>query len=168
MAETLYWGVTMAETFGLFCHVGQTEARRGPGSEPSTFPPLFTVMNRSGVKVTGGEVEEELELWADAADSGRMNVRSDMPEDALEVVLSRLDNAMGRVEGVARTMRARVRKAEIAAVEARDADVDRANLAEALDEARGREAVLQDAAQSASDALDSAISDLRGLLTEEG
>ncbi len=93
-----------------------------------------------------------------------MNVRSDMPEDALEVVVARLDRAMGRVESVARTMRARVRKAEAAAVEARDADVDRANLAEALDEARGREAALQEAAQAASDALDGAITDLRGLL----
>ncbi|WP_291841573.1 DUF4164 family protein [Maricaulis sp.] len=91
-------------------------------------------------------------------------MRSDMPEDALEVVVARLDRAMGRVESVARTMRARVRKAEAAAVEARDADVDRANLAEALDEARGREAALQEAAQAASDALDGAITDLRGLL----
>ena len=97
-----------------------------------------------------------------------MNVRADMPEDALEAVVARLDTAMSRVEGVARSMRERVRRAETAAVEARDADVDRANLADALDQARGREAVLQDAAQAASDALDTAITDLRDFLTEEG
>lgn len=124
-------------------------------------------MKRSGVNVTGDEVDEELELCRDAADFGRMNVRADMPEDALEAVVARLDAAMSRVEGVAQTMRERVRRAESAAVEARDADVDRANLAEALDQARGREAVLQDAAQAASDTLDVAITDLRDLLTEE-
>ncbi|WP_304073497.1 DUF4164 family protein [Maricaulis maris] len=97
-----------------------------------------------------------------------MNVRADMPEDALEAVVARLDTAMSRVEGVARSMRERVRRAEAAAIEARDADVDRANLADALDQARGREAVLQDAAQAASDALDTAITDLRDFLTEEG
>ncbi|MDF1769348.1 DUF4164 family protein [Maricaulis sp.] len=96
-----------------------------------------------------------------------MNVRSDMPEDALEVVIARLDKAMGRVEDVARSMRNRVHKAEAAAIEARDADVDRANLAEALDQARGREAALQEAAQMASDTLDVAIADLRDLMAEE-
>lgn len=125
-------------------------------------------MNRMGVKVAGDKLEEELELWRDTADFERMNVRADMPEDALEAVVVRLDSAMSRVEGVARSMRERVRLAEAAAIEARDADVDRANLAEALDQARGREAVLQDAAQAASDALDTAITDLRDLLTEEG
>ena len=97
-----------------------------------------------------------------------MNVRSDMPDDALGAVVARLDRAMGRVEGVARAMSIRGRQAEAAAIEARDADVDRAKLAEALDEARGREAALQDAAQAASDALDTAIADLRGLLSETG
>ncbi|MFY0636547.1 DUF4164 family protein [Maricaulis maris] len=97
-----------------------------------------------------------------------MNVRSDMPEDVLDAVIARLDKAMGRVEGAARSMRNRVHTAEAAAIEARDADVDRANLAEALDQARGREAVLQDAAQIASDTLDVAIADLRDLMAEEG
>jgi len=95
-----------------------------------------------------------------------MNVPADMPDDALEVVIARLDAAMGRVEGVARAMRARVHRAEAAAIEARDADADRANLAEALDVARGREATLQDAAQFASDTLDGAILELRDLLAE--
>jgi Domain of unknown function (DUF4164) len=95
-----------------------------------------------------------------------MNVRPDTPHDALEAVIARLDTAMGFVEDVARSMRTRVQRAEMAAMEARDADVDRANLAEALDGARGREAALQEAAQAASDALDTAIADLRDLMVE--
>ena len=96
-----------------------------------------------------------------------MNVRPDMPEDALEAVIARLDGAMTRVEGAARSMRTRVKRAELAAIEARDSDVDRAHLAEALDQARGREAALQEAAQFASDTLDGAIAELRDLLLEE-
>jgi len=129
--------------------------------------PFFIGMNRSGVKVTGDKVDEELELSRDTADSQRMNVRSDMPEDALEVVIARLDKAMGRVEDVARSMRNRVHKAEAAASEARDADVERANPPEAPEQAPGREAALQEAAQMASDTLDVAIADLRDLMAEE-
>ncbi len=97
-----------------------------------------------------------------------MNVRPDMPEDAIEAMVARLDAAMSRVEGAGRAMRTRVERAERAAMEARDSDADRANLAEALDQARGREALLQEAAQTASDALDGAIEDLRKLMAEEG
>jgi Domain of unknown function (DUF4164) len=119
------------------------------------------------LNAAGDKVDQELELCRDTVESQRMNVRPDMPEDALEAVIARLDGAMTRVEGAARSMRTRVKRAELAAIEARDADVDRAHLAEALDQARGREAALQEAAQFASDTLDGAIAELRDLLLEE-
>ena len=95
-----------------------------------------------------------------------MNVRSDVPPDPLKTAVARLDGAMTRVESVARRMRQRVEQAESSAEEARNADVDRARLAEALDAARGREAALQEAAEAASDALDRAITDLRDMAGE--
>lgn len=119
------------------------------------------------LNAAGDKVDQELELCRDTVESQRMNVRPDMPEDALEAVIARLDGAMTRVEGAARSMRTRVKRAELAAIEARDSDVDRAHLAEALDQARGREAALQEAAQFASDTLDGAIAELRDLLLEE-
>lgn len=96
-----------------------------------------------------------------------MNVRSELPPDPLQEAVARLDGAMTRVERVAGRMRARVERAETAADQARNADDDRARLAEALDEARGREAALHQAAQDASDALDRAIEELRILAAEE-
>ncbi|BDX00661.1 DUF4164 family protein [Maricaulis maris] len=142
-----------------------------PGGRPTgrgtSIWPLFTAMKGYELNAAGDEVDQELELCRDTVDSQRMNVRPDMPEDALEAVIARLDGAMTRVEGAARSMRSRVKRAELAAIEARDADVDRAHLAEALDEARGREAALQEAAQFASDALDGAITELRDLLRGE-
>jgi ABC-type transporter Mla subunit MlaD len=96
-----------------------------------------------------------------------MNVRPDVPEDPLKDAVARLDGAMSRVERVAGRMRARVERAEAAVDLARNADDDRARLAEALDLARGREAALQDAAQNASEALDRAISELRRMAGEE-
>jgi len=90
-----------------------------------------------------------------------MNVRPDVPNDPLRDAVARLDGAMSRVERVAGRMRARVERAEAAADQARNADDDRARLAEELDLARGREAALHTAAQDASDALDRAIAELR-------
>ena len=124
-------------------------------------------MKRPELNAAGDKVDQELELCRDTVESQRMNVRPDMPEDALEAVIARLDGAMTRVEGAARSMRTRVKRAELAAIEARDADVDRAHLAEALDQARGRETALQEAAQFASDTLDGAMAELRDLLLEE-
>ena len=96
-----------------------------------------------------------------------MNVRPDVPNDPLRDAVARLDGAMSRVERVAGRMRARVERAEAAADQARNADDDRARLAEALDLARGREAALHAAAQDASDALDRAIAELRLHVGEE-
>ena len=137
------------------------------GRRRTSIWPLFTDMKRPELNAAGDKVDQELELCRDTVESHRMNVRPDMPEDALEAVIARLDGAMTRVEGAARSMRTRVKRAELAAIEARDADVDRAHLAEALDQARGREAALQEAAQFASDTLDGAIAELRDLLLEE-
>jgi hypothetical protein len=96
-----------------------------------------------------------------------MNMRPDASEDPLIAAVQRLDGAMTRIEGVTARLRARADSAEMAAMEARDADADRARLAEALDESRDREACLQVAAQEASDALDRAIDDLRLVVDEE-
>lgn len=96
-----------------------------------------------------------------------MNVRPEAPADPLQSAVDRLDGAMSRVEQVARRMRARVAQAEAEVEQARNADDDRARLAEELDIARGREATLQEAAQTASDAMDRAIVDLRHLASEE-
>jgi ABC-type transporter Mla subunit MlaD len=96
-----------------------------------------------------------------------MNVRSELPSDPLQEAVARLDGAMTRVERVAGRMRARVERAETAADQARNADDDRARLAEALDVSRGREAALHQAAQEASDALDRAIEELRTLAADE-
>ena len=139
----------------------------GLGRRRTSISPLFTAMKRPELNAAGDKVDQELELCRDTVESQRMNVRPDMPEDALEAVIARLDGAMTRVEGAARSMRTRVKRAELAAIEARDADVDRAHLAEALDQARGRETALQEAAQFASDRLDGAIAELRDLLLEE-
>jgi Domain of unknown function (DUF4164) len=137
------------------------------GRRRTSIWPLFTDMKRPELNAAGDKVDQELELCRDTVESQRMNVRPDMPEDALEAVIARLDGAMTRVEGAARAMRTRVKRAELAAIEARDADADRAHLAETLDQARGREAALQEAAQFASDTLDGAIAELRDLLLEE-
>ncbi|WP_203293850.1 DUF4164 family protein [Maricaulis parjimensis] len=96
-----------------------------------------------------------------------MNVRSDVTEDPLQAAISRLDGAMSRVEGLAGQLRARAERAELEAAQSRDADDDRSRLAAALDEAQGREAALQEAAQDASDALDRAIGDLRLMMEAE-
>lgn len=96
-----------------------------------------------------------------------MSVRSDSSADPLAAAVRRLDVAMTRIEEVTARLRARAQNAEMATTEARDANADRALLAEALDGARGREAVLQMAAQEASDALDRAIEDLRLVVGEE-
>jgi Domain of unknown function (DUF4164) len=137
------------------------------GRRRTSIWPLFTDMKRPELNAAGDKVDQELELCRDTVESHRMNVRPDMPEDALEAVIARLDGAMTRVEGAARAMRTRVKRAELAAIEVRDADADRAHLAETLDQARGREAALQEAAQFASDTLDGAIAELRDLLLEE-
>jgi uncharacterized membrane protein YccC len=96
-----------------------------------------------------------------------MNVRPEVPDSPIDAAVARLDGAMARVERVAGRMRARVERAEAEADQSRNADDDRARLAEALDVARGREAALQDAAQEASDALDRAIGELRAIAGEE-
>jgi len=96
-----------------------------------------------------------------------MTVQSDTPDATLLAAIKRLDGAMSRVEGMTSQLRNRAEKAEKVASQAIEADVDRARLAEALDTARGKEAVLQVAAQDASDALDRAIDDLRVVVDEE-
>ena len=108
-----------------------------------------------------------LELCADATDSVAMSSPEDASQDPLAHAAARLDGAMARVERLAARLRARAEAAEAAAADARNADTDRALLAEALDAARSREAALSDAAQSASDALDRAIGDLREWAQEE-
>lgn len=113
------------------------------------------------------EVERLLELWGNAVDSMRMNVRSDVSEDPLQAAISRLDGALSRVEGVAGQLRARAERAELEAAQSRDADDDRSRLAAALDEVQGRETALHEAAQEASDALDRAIRELRVMMQEE-
>jgi len=154
--------------FGPFREGRQTFARAAQAVTITSIPSFLGCMKGLRVKAAGDNLDEELELCADTDDSRRMNVRPDMPEDAIEAMVARLDAAMSRVEGAGRAMRTRVERAERAAMEARDSDADRANLAEALDQARGREALLQEAAQTASDALDGAIEDLRKLMAEEG
>lgn len=120
-----------------------------------------------GVNAAGDNLHELLELWADTPDSMRMNVRTDASEDPVTLAAGRLNDAMSRIEGVTSRLRARAEAAEATASDARNADDDRARLAEALDVARSRESELQMAAQQASEALDRAIDDLRVMLDEE-
>ena len=108
-----------------------------------------------------------LELFRNTADSTLMNVRSETHDDTLRAAIKRLDGAMSRVEGVTSQLRNRAEAAEKIAAQALEVDVDRARLAEALDAARGKEAVMQVAAQEASDTLERAIEDLRLVVDEE-
>jgi hypothetical protein len=96
-----------------------------------------------------------------------MNVRAGAIDDPLLAAVERLDGAMSRIEGLTTRLRARAERAESDVDEARNSDVDRARLAEALDAARGRESDLQLAAQGASDALDQAIGELRDMMAQE-
>ena len=134
---------------------------------PDSFSPSFTGFIVRRVRHSVDEVQSLLELWGNAVDSMRMNVRSDVSEDPLQAAITRLDGAMSRVEGLAGHLRARAERAELEAAQSRDADDDRSRLAAALDEAQGREAALHQAAQEASDALDRAIGDLRLMMQEE-
>lgn len=120
-----------------------------------------------GVNVAGDNLHELLELWADTPDSKRMNVRTDASEDPVKAAADRLNSAMARIEGVTTRLRARAEAAEATVGDARNADDDRARLAEALDASRSREAELQIVAQQASETLDRAIDDLRVMLDEE-
>ena len=115
----------------------------------------------------GENLHHLLELFRNTADSTLMNVRSETPDDTLLAAIKRLDGAMSRVEGVTSHLRNRAETAEKIAAQALEADADRARLAEALDSARGKEAVMQVAAQEASDALGRAIEDLRLVVDEE-
>ena len=96
-----------------------------------------------------------------------MNVSSDAPVDPVVIAAKRLDGAMSRIEALTVQLRSRAEKAASSSEDARNFDDDRARLAQALDAARGREEVLQVAAQEASEALDRAIEDLRLAVDED-
>jgi len=81
--------------------------------------------------------------------------------DPLDAALSRFDSALERVEKMTARLRSKADAALNASEEMGAYDVDRARLADALDEARAREAALVEAAEEASMALDGAIRDLR-------
>lgn len=82
-------------------------------------------------------------------------------DDPLDDALTRFDSALERVEKVMARLRSKADAALSASEEMGAYDADRARLADALDEARAREAALVDAAEEASMALDGAIRDLR-------
>ena len=82
-------------------------------------------------------------------------------DDPLDAALTRFDSALERVEKMMARLRSKADAAINASEEMGAYDADRARLADALDEARAREAALVDAAEEASMALDGAIRDLR-------
>ena len=96
-----------------------------------------------------------------------MNTSSDTHDGSLLDAAHRLDGAMSRIESLTARLLAKSEKLETRLDDVGHSDDDRARLAEALDESRGREEALQAAAQDASDALDSAIEDLRLVISEE-
>lgn len=85
--------------------------------------------------------------------------------DPLDAAISRFDSALERVEKMTARLRSKADAALNASEEMGAYDVDRARLADALDEARAREAALVEAAEEASMALDGAIRDLRAAAT---
>ncbi|WP_417467325.1 DUF4164 family protein [Maricaulis sp.] len=97
-----------------------------------------------------------------------MTERPNSADDPLLAAVTRLNGALARIEGQTKKLRGRVERAESAAIGARDADDDRARLADALDTARAREQALQQVAQETSDALDRAIGELRLYMDEGG
>lgn len=86
---------------------------------------------------------------------------SETGDDPLNAAITRFDAALERVEKMTARLRSRADAAQNASAEMGAYDADRARLADALDEARAREAALVDAAEEASMALDGAIRDLR-------
>ena len=86
---------------------------------------------------------------------------SETGADPLDAAISRFDAALERVEKTVSRLRSRADAALSASEEMGAYDADRARLADALDEARAREAALVEAAEEASLALDGAIRDLR-------
>lgn len=87
-------------------------------------------------------------------------------DDPLDAALARFDTALERVEKMTSRLRSKADAAKSASEEMGAYDADRARLADALDEARAREAALVEAAEEASTALDGAIRDLRAAATE--
>lgn len=91
----------------------------------------------------------------------RAMTNSESESDPLDAALTRFDSALERVEKMTARLRSKADAALNATEEMGAYDADRARLADALDEARAREAALVEAAEEASMALDGAIRDLR-------
>ena len=85
-------------------------------------------------------------------------------EDPLARASDRLDQAVQSVSRRIQTLEAQLSDAQHTVVATRDSDEDRAKLAASLDEARAREAELNDAVQQATEALDDAMGDIRAVL----
>ena len=79
--------------------------------------------------------------------------------DPMAQAISRLDRALSQVENRLQCLQATAR-------DSGDADVDRARLAEELDQARASEAAMAEAAEEASKALGEAIAELRTAANE--
>jgi len=88
----------------------------------------------------------------------------EIQDDPLTEAAQRLDAAVLGVTRRIQTLQAQLDEARESAIAARDSDEDRARLAASLDEARAREAELHQAALQANEALDSAMSDIAGVL----
>ena len=91
----------------------------------------------------------------------RAMTKSESEIDPLDAALTRFDSALERVEKMTARLRSKADAALNVTEEMGAYDADRARLADALDEARAREAALVEAAEEASMALDGAIRDLR-------
>lgn len=107
----------------------------------------------------------ELELFALKADFKSMSA-SDTPspadEDPIEEAATALSDAIGRLSVRMNTLKRRVHDARRDADASYDTDEDRARLAAALDAARAREAELEEAVETAAQAVDAAIAELAG------
>ena len=84
-------------------------------------------------------------------------------DDPIEEAAASLTAAIGRLSVRLNTLKRRVHDAERDIDASHGTDADRARLADALDAARAREAELEAAVETASDAVDAALSELRAM-----
>lgn len=85
-------------------------------------------------------------------------------DDPLSAATARLERACSRLAARMNDLSEKARQGASDAQGVRDSDADRARLAEALDAAGAREAVLAEAAEDASVALRAAMAELKALL----
>ncbi len=87
-------------------------------------------------------------------------------EDPIEEAATALSEAIGRLNVRMNTLKRRVQDARRDADASYDTDEDRARLAAALDAARAREAELEEAVETAAQAVDAAMAELAGTTSE--